>query len=316
MTDGLRSKMTTSSAMMTGAATTAGAPSGDGATFRVAGPLLERARDDEGELGFVYEKRGSGARGEATFADAALIFARGATVLEVRGVDGTTRLDTWSYLVLPAGEALEWRALTAVCDFVVLRPRPQLIARTARDYGLVHADVARHLARRAAYARTNWINELMHRYVFERVVAKASDNPATSFLAAELVKEAHYRAEEAGRARRQGIDLDPRAGGALSPPVRKALAFIEANLFATVTSAQVAKHAGASESTLLRAFQEELAATPIAYLSSRRLDEAMSLLKSRRYSVTEVADLVGYESLSAFSAAFRKRFGHRPSELA
>src|SRR4051794_4930779 len=82
---------------------TAARPATSDGTFRVVGPVLERARDDDGELGFVYERRGVGARGEATFADAALIFARGATVLESRGADGTMRLDTWSYLVLPAG---------------------------------------------------------------------------------------------------------------------------------------------------------------------------------------------------------------------
>jgi transcriptional regulator GlxA family with amidase domain len=39
------------------------------------------------------------------------------------------------------------------------------------------------------------------------------------------------------------------------------------------------------------------------------------LLKSRRYTVSEVATLVGYRNFAAISHAFRVRHGLRPSEV-
>jgi AraC-like DNA-binding protein len=48
---------------------------------------------------------------------------------------------------------------------------------------------------------------------------------------------------------------------------------------------------------------------------TRRLDEALMLLKSRHLRVSEVSALVGYRNLAAFSHAFRERFGLRPSDV-
>jgi AraC-like DNA-binding protein len=50
-------------------------------------------------------------------------------------------------------------------------------------------------------------------------------------------------------------------------------------------------------------------------LRDRRLEEAMSLIKSLRYSVGQVSDILGYENPSAFSAAFKKQFGISPSDV-
>lgn len=41
----------------------------------------------------------------------------------------------------------------------------------------------------------------------------------------------------------------------------------------------------------------------------------MILIKGQRYSVSQVSDIVGYENVSAFSAAFKKRFALTPSQV-
>jgi len=76
---------------------------------------------------------------------------------------------------------------------------------------------------------------------------------------------------------------------------------------------ELARHCHTSESTLLRAFRRDFETTPATYARERRLEASLLLLKSGRYTVTEVAARVGYGSLPAFTIAFRRRFGSSPS---
>lgn len=55
--------------------------------------------------------------------------------------------------------------------------------------------------------------------------------------------------------------------------------------------------------------------TTYAYIKDRRLEEALLLLKSKKYAVGEVAVLVGYENFGAFSDAFKVKFGKVPSQI-
>jgi AraC-like DNA-binding protein len=97
-----------------------------------------------------------------------------------------------------------------------------------------------------------------------------------------------------------------------SPLLKKALHFIESNLFKDISIGELARHIAASESSLLRTFHKEIHRTPIGYIKERRLDEALKLLKSNKYTIGEISDLVGYESVSAFTSSFKKRFGVTP----
>ncbi|MFN8356162.1 MAG: response regulator [Spirosomataceae bacterium] len=54
--------------------------------------------------------------------------------------------------------------------------------------------------------------------------------------------------------------------------------------------------------------------TPIEYMRNYRLEKAANLLKQKQKTVSEVAYLVGFDSLSYFSKSFQERFGKKPSE--
>ncbi|MDR3341118.1 MAG: response regulator [Candidatus Symbiothrix sp.] len=55
--------------------------------------------------------------------------------------------------------------------------------------------------------------------------------------------------------------------------------------------------------------------SPVDFIRSIRLNYALNLLQSGKYTVTEVADLCGFSDLAYFGKAFRKYFGKRPSEV-
>ena len=44
------------------------------------------------------------------------------------------------------------------------------------------------------------------------------------------------------------------------------------------------------------------------------MEQAELLLRAQEYSITEVANLVGYSHLGNFAAAFKRQFGITPSE--
>jgi AraC-like DNA-binding protein len=83
---------------------------------------------------------------------------------------------------------------------------------------------------------------------------------------------------------------------------------------ATVDDA--ARAAGMSTRTLARRFREETGITWRHFLHTARMLAAMELLSGRDLRVTEVAYELGFDSLSAFSGAFRRFTGENPSEFA
>lgn len=62
-----------------------------------------------------------------------------------------------------------------------------------------------------------------------------------------------------------------------------------------------------------RAFAETYGATPMRYLTRRRIERAQDLLRSANLTVTEVCMLVGFSSLGSFSSRFRELVGESPT---
>jgi AraC-like DNA-binding protein len=78
------------------------------------------------------------------------------------------------------------------------------------------------------------------------------------------------------------------------------------------TTMQLARKAGASLRTLERCFLAETGVSVGEWRRRVRLFHAMRLLEGGR-TVTDVADDIGYASVSAFSQAFSKQFGRSPT---
>ena len=55
--------------------------------------------------------------------------------------------------------------------------------------------------------------------------------------------------------------------------------------------------------------------SPIDFIKSVRLDYALELLQSHKYTVTEVSELCGFASVGYFSTVFKKYFGKSPTEI-
>lgn len=81
-----------------------------------------------------------------------------------------------------------------------------------------------------------------------------------------------------------------------------------------IAVAAMAKALAWSPTHLRRVFREYLGTSPHAWLAERRLKKAADLLVTTDQSVEQVARAIGYESLSHFHRAFKRRFGCTPAE--
>ena len=260
----------------------------------------------------LHLERDSGALAEPRLRDQpALIFPLETTVLSIRAGSIAGRVDRSSFAVVPARveHRLECPRGGTTLIATLLVP-PSTRATAVRDYApyVDRARLAEALSSPRVLPRTRWVDELLHRYVFERDVCAQHATRAAIFLEAELVKETFFLAsEQIERRTRSSVLFEGDEVAA------RARCYIEEHLFEPFAVGKLVRHCHASESTVLRAFRRELGVSPLAYLRRRRLEESLHLLESGRYGVTEIALRVGYLNPSAFAAAFREQFGVAPS---
>src|SRR3954465_1610804 len=77
---------------------------------------------------------------------------------------------------------------------------------------------------------------------------------------------------------------------------------------------ELARAAGLSRAHFSREFRRAFGESPHAYLLTRRLERAASLLRTTDHSVAEICLAVGLTSVGSFTTSFRRMFGKTPTE--
>lgn len=72
---------------------------------------------------------------------------------------------------------------------------------------------------------------------------------------------------------------------------------------------------GLSRTTIHRRMIETTGLAFTDYLRKRRLEAALTLLKSGQQNISEIALAVGFKDPNYFSRAFKQHFGKTPSEM-
>lgn len=75
------------------------------------------------------------------------------------------------------------------------------------------------------------------------------------------------------------------------------------------------KEVGMSRTTLFNKIKSLTGHGPNDYIRIYRLNRAMELLSSHKYSIAEVSDMVGFSDPKYFSVCFKKQFGLSPSKV-
>jgi AraC-like DNA-binding protein len=77
---------------------------------------------------------------------------------------------------------------------------------------------------------------------------------------------------------------------------------------------ELARLVSLNECTLKRGFRQVFGKTVFGYLHDYRMEQAWQVLEMGGWTVGEVASIVGYSNLAAFSRAFSKRFKVNPRD--
>ena len=180
-------------------------------------------------------------------------------------------------------------------------------------------------AQSASLRRTPWLDALVNRYFFEKII-KTNRPPGCDFyLEKQILNEVtlmlyQLRVRSSGQKRDEAAPSAPVfsefAADEASFFAEQAVRFLESRIFENISISELTSHLRTSESTLRRHFQASFGMTIGGYIKARRLDEAALLLKRGDMGVEDVCLFVGYADVSSFSKAFKAKFGVSPKKVA
>ncbi len=106
------------------------------------------------------------------------------------------------------------------------------------------------------------------------------------------------------------LSADVQAGiSKISPAIQT----IHANMLKPLDAESLAELCGLSQSQMYRLFKEETGTSPVEYRNRLRVEKACILLREKEFTVGEIAEMLGFESIFYFSRVFKKHKGVAPS---
>ncbi|MCX6078096.1 MAG: ATP-binding protein [Chloroflexi bacterium] len=104
-----------------------------------------------------------------------------------------------------------------------------------------------------------------------------------------------------------------RLGSQATRTVRQAMAYIHEHYAESITRSELAGYLAVSDRYLTRCFHQEMGITPVTYLNRYRIRKARELIEKRTFSITDVAQMVGFSDSNYFGRVFREEVGVSPS---
>jgi len=98
--------------------------------------------------------------------------------------------------------------------------------------------------------------------------------------------------------------------------IKKALSIVHENMTESEFGKdEFASAMNVSASVLYRKLKSLTNLSPVDFIKTIKMNHAVELLQSGKYSITEVSELCGFTSLAYFSKVFRKHFGKSPTDI-
>ena len=92
----------------------------------------------------------------------------------------------------------------------------------------------------------------------------------------------------------------------------EAMQFIMINLHLSLSVNFLAKRANQNTEYFSRLFKQHTGTRPMAFITEKRIERAQHIMATSSVSYTEIADLIGFRTLSHFSRTFKKLTGIPP----
>lgn len=118
---------------------------------------------------------------------------------------------------------------------------------------------------------------------------------------------------EVGSLLRANEDFAASIGHRQYARVRRAREILDRSLVSPPKVLDLARDLGVNVTTLQANFKAAFGTTVFGYVRHRRLEMGRSLILDHRLGIAEAGYRVGFNSAAAFTAAYRRHFGHPPS---
>jgi len=92
------------------------------------------------------------------------------------------------------------------------------------------------------------------------------------------------------------------------------LKYIEDTISEPLTVEEICQKFSLSRSSLQLLFKENLHQTPKKYISDLKLEKASQMIRENKYTISEIALMLGFTSIHYFSKAFAQKYNMAPSE--
>ncbi|PWU12909.1 MAG: hypothetical protein C5B49_15465 [Bdellovibrio sp.] len=281
-----------------------------GFEFYPEGKLLNQTVDFERPVGIAYERCIGYTKAPHSHDRMTFTFPRGSSRSFIRTFPDNRNFPLDQSLIhfMSQDKEHEQGSISTIYDTFAIFVPNDFYAQHLRSLGVHKNEIKDFLNATQAVSRKPLLDEVVDRYFFCRVVQGSASEKEMSYLEENLLTEL-YASVSSPRSKNSNqltTTVD-------STALVRALEYIESHLFSDLDTKSIVAFSRTSQATLFRAFKSELKLSPLEYVRNRRLDEAKTLLKSGQYQVGDVALLVGYEDLSAFSKAFKFRFKSSPS---
>ena len=226
--------------------------------------------------------------------------------------DEVYNYDPFHYLVLSVPLPIEGQIVEASPEKPYLSLRigvdPVLLGELLFDMGEGGAGAVGRRARRGIFVSR--LDERLHGSVVR--LLRALEHPLDPrILGRELVRETlyHVLTGEQGDYLRSVAIANSRAHR-----LAGVLRYLQTHYEEPLDVARLAGEAGMSPTTLHHQFRAMTATSPIQYLKSIRLHQALRLMLHEGLGAAEAAYRVGYASASQFSREFKRLFGATPRQ--
>jgi len=94
--------------------------------------------------------------------------------------------------------------------------------------------------------------------------------------------------------------------------INQVIDYISANLHRPLQLENIADQINVSQRQLLRIMHSVFSESLYAYVARQRMERAVMYMQTKDMSLTELAEMVGYDNPQSFSKAFKKQFGLSP----
>ncbi len=182
-----------------------------------------------------------------------------------------------------------------------------------------------------AYLRTGQIfTQTPKEEDFQRAISKVKEEELNDEIVAKL-RKTYFNTRELDPERFQSMvdllvifaeqlstlaaEIAVAASEVESPSIRRAKQIIHEQLDEKLSASDLAREVGMSPSHFSRSFKQDIGITVTEYITRCRINWACRELGRPNARISDVAFMVGFQSLSQFNRAFLKTIGQNPSDF-